>query len=62
MEFETKTLYVEQTQLEIARGIAGDETGLIKFEVRGEQARKIKKDAVVAFRNCFMALIKGKYV
>lgn len=35
----------------IAEGTAGDHTGIINFRVVGENASKLKKDAVVAFRN-----------
>ena len=50
MKKETITRY-DGSKLTVAEGVAGDETGIIKFRVLGEYANVIEKGRVVAWRN-----------
>lgn len=49
----------ERTNVQVAEGHAGDETGLIKFRVVGEYAPVLEKGKVVAFRNARSEVIRG---
>lgn len=35
----------------IVEGLCGDETGVLYYRVRGDDAKLIKKDALIGFRN-----------
>jgi replication factor A1 len=53
IEEVTKTEVVRQdgTKSKIAEGLAGDDTGVIRFRVFGEYAEVLEKGKVVAWRN-----------
>jgi ssDNA-binding replication factor A large subunit len=49
----------ESGNLEIVRAVVGDETGCANAFFKGDTAKLLKKDAVVAIRNGIVRLMKG---
>lgn len=47
---QTITRY-DGSKLVVAEGVAGDDTGIIKFRVIGDHANILEKNKVVAWRN-----------
>jgi replication factor A1 len=49
------------TKLQIAEGLAGDETGVIKFRVVGDEANVLEKGKVVAWRNGLSEVFQSRH-
>jgi replication factor A1 len=49
---KTEVPRFDGTKFKIAEGLAGDDTGVIRFRVAGEYAEVLEKGKVFAWRNC----------
>ena len=57
----TEVVRFDGTKLQIAEGLAGDETGVIRFRVVGDQARELEKGRVVAWRNGLSEVFQSRH-